>query len=184
MGFTVNTSDFNRATRALEDTARKNTATYGRAIARQFEQTAKSGAPWTDRHGNARGKLYGASEASGSRVRVQMGGLAPNYKRGPQSSPDYMEYLEFDHGKRNAIVVPTVDAIAEDVRQNFGNAVLKGNMHFNIKRDKSAAKWRAFRRREKIERSYYSFRDENGRFISRENFRYQRWLEDRSVFNR
>ena len=95
-------------------------------------------------------KLYGKSGASGSTVRVEMGGEAPNYKRGPKSSPDYMEYLEFDYDKHYAIIIPTAEEVQEEALENFGEAALKGKMRTNIKRDKRAARVRAWKRRHGI----------------------------------
>lgn len=167
MGFTVNASDFNRATKVLQESVRRNVQTYGSTLAATFEQQAKGGAPWVDRRGNARAHLYGSMTASGNRVRVDMGGSAPNYKRGPKSSPDYLEYLEFDHGGRFSIVMPTAEAIFDDVRQNFGGAALFGKSHprMRIQRDRLAAKERARRKRLGLERDRFDLRGANGRFM-------------------
>ena len=82
--------------------------------------------------------------ASGTRVYVTMGASAPNYKRhGPLSSPDYMEYLEFDHGGEFAVVYPMVDAMMAGIRETFGPAVLKGTYGVRIRRDRAAARRRA-----------------------------------------
>ena len=167
MGFTVNASDFNRATKVLQESVRKNVQTYGSTLAATFEQQAKGGAPWVDRRGSARAHLYGTMTASGSRVRVEMGGSAPNYKRGPKSSPDYLEYLEYDFLKKYAIVEPTAEAIFDDVRQNFGEAALFGKRHprIRIQRDKLAAKERARRKRLGLKRDRHDLRAANGRFM-------------------
>lgn len=167
MGFTVNASDFDRATKVLQESVRRNVQTYGSTLAATFERDAKGGAPWVDRRGNARAHLFGVMTASGNRVRVDMGGSAPNYKRGPKSSPDYLEYLEFDHGGRFSIVEPTAEAIFDDVRQNFGEAALfgKSRPRMRIQRDKLAAKERARRKRLGLERDRFDLRGANGRFI-------------------
>lgn len=167
MGFTVNASDFNRATKVLQQSVRNNVQTYGSTLAATFEQQAKGGAPWVDRRGNARAHLFGTMTASGNRVRVDMGGSAPNYKRGPKSSPDYLEYLEFDHGGRFSIVMPTAEAIFDDVRQNFGEAALYGKSRpgMRIQRDRLAAKERRRRKRLGLERDRFDLRGANGRFI-------------------
>lgn len=174
MGFKVNASDFNRCTREIERMVQRNTAAYGQNLAREFESEAKSGAPWTDRRGSARGKLYGTSTASGGRVRVEMGGSAPNYKRGPLSASDYMEYLEFDHGGRFAVVFPTAEAIAEDVREHFGEAALEGKMRVKITRN---------RRELDKQRKAYLLNTVAGRFMLGEAMRYNQWLQERAVFN-
>ena len=174
MKLTFDTSDFERATRALEKTVRRNTEAYGRTLAREFESGAKSGAPWTDRRGNARMKLYGKSGASGSTVRVEMGGEAPNYKRGPLSAADYMEYLEFGHGKRYAIVFPMAEAIAEDVQKNFGEAALKGSPRISIKRNRKDL--------DKARKAMLT-QTRAGWFLLAEQVRYAQWQAEHAAFN-
>ncbi len=167
MGFTLDTSGFDRATKAIQDGVRRNTQTYGRVLAQTFETEAKSGAPWVDRRGNARTHLYGTTTTSGNRVRVEMGGSAPNYKRGPKTVPDYLEILEFDFKKKYAIVEPTAEAIFDEALQNFGEAALNGHTspRISIKRDKAAARERARRRRLGLERDRHDLRGRNGRFM-------------------
>lgn len=176
MGFTVNTSGFDRATKALQEGVRRNTQTYGRVLAQTFETEAKSGAPWVDRRGNARMHLFGTMSASGNRVRVDMGGSAPNYKQGALSARDYLEYLEFDHGKKYATVLPTAEAIFADVQQNFGDAALQGkHPRISIQRNRKDLN----QRRKQILSSTVA-----GAFTMMEAVRYNQWLAERDVFNR
>lgn len=176
MGFTVNASDFHRATKVLQESVRRNVQTYGSTLAATFEQDAKGGAPWVDRRGNARAHLFGVMTASGNRVRVDMGGSAPNYKRSPLAAKDYLEYLEFDHGKRFSVVMPTAEAIFDDVRQNFGEAALYG------KRPKVMIQ----RNRKDLDQRRKAILTKTaiGAWTMMEAARYQQWLADRSVFNR
>lgn len=174
-GFTVNTSAFDRATKALQEGVKKNTQTYGRTLAQTFETTARGGAPWVDRRGNARPRLYGTMTASGNKVRVDMGGSAPNYKHSALSAKDYLEYLEFAHGKKYAIVVPTAEMIYEDVQQNFGQAALYGNHpKVMIQRNRNDLNQR---------RKAILTQTAVGAWTMMEAVRYQQWLADRSVFN-
>lgn len=143
MRLTIDPTSFQQATKALERTVRRNALMYGRSLGRQFESYAKQGAPWTDRRGVARAGVTSSARATGTRVTVTMGASAPNYKRhGPLSSPDYMEYLEFDHGGEFAVVYPTVDSMMQGVRETFGPAVLKGTYGVRIRRDRAAARRR------------------------------------------
>lgn len=140
----IDTTSFDRATKALQKTVLRNALQYGRSIGRQYESYATQGAPWTDRRGVARAGISSSARASGTRVYVTMGASAPNYKRhGPRSAPDYMEYLEFDHGGEFAVVYPTVDAMMAGIRETFGPAVLKGTYGVRIRRDRAAARRRA-----------------------------------------
>lgn len=144
MQMRIDPSGFQQATKALQKTVMHNALQYGRSLGRQYESYARQGAPWTDRRGVARAGVTSNARASGTRVYVTMGASAPNYKRhGPLSSPDYMEYLEFDHGGEFAVVYPTVDAMMTGIRETFGPAVLKGTYGVRIRRDRAAARRRA-----------------------------------------
>jgi len=52
------------------DRARAGVLALGQVSAARMEATAKSGAPWHDRTGNARQGLTGSAEADGDHVRV------------------------------------------------------------------------------------------------------------------
>lgn len=175
MKFSVDTRSFDQATKALEQAVRRNTAAYGQTLAHSFESQAKSSAPWTDRRGNARGKLYGTSQATGSRVRVEMGGSAPNYKAGPLSASDYLEYLEFAHGGKYATVIPTAEAIAADVQENFGSAALEGK----------TAKVSIRRNRKELnqKRKALLTQTQAGWFLLAEQMRYAQWQSEHAAFN-
>jgi hypothetical protein len=153
MKLTVDTKAFEQAAKTMQTTVDQNVLTYGRDLGRAFENYASQGAPWVDRRGIARRGFNSSARISGSRVTVAMGAGAPNYKKGIHSSPDYMEYLEFAHGGRFAIVYPTVDAMQDTVKRDLGEAALTGHYHIAIRRDKLAArkrkaKWRSLMRQQ------------------------------------
>lgn len=173
------TAGFDRATKALQDNARRNTQTYGRVLAQSYETEAKRDAPWTDRRGNARRHLYGTSSAAGSTVRVEMGGAAPNYKNTPMAAKDYMEYLEFANGGKFATVYPTAEAIADSVTEDFGDAALRGKMRPRIKRNRKELN----HRRKKFVPDYLSAGN-IWKTRSPDAYAYQNWLRERNVFNR
>lgn len=135
-------ASFQKATETLVRGARSNTLAYGKTIAAQFVQDARQEAPWTDRRGNARRHFEGKADLSGNVVKVAVGGSAPNYKRGRRSSPDYMEYLEFDYERRYAVIYPVVKSMENGIVRGFGVAALRGAFRMRIQRDKGAAKRR------------------------------------------
>lgn len=159
-GFKFDASDFERATAALKERAQKNTLRFAEAAAAEFERSAKENAPWVDRSGTARSNLYGKAEQKGTYTRIEMGGSAPNKNKSKRAYPDYMEILEFGHNslKRDfpdlSILYPTRDALAEGIRQQYGDAVLRGMTGFKIPRSKTAmrARVRAFRERQRSRR--------------------------------
>lgn len=143
---TVDTRDFERAVQALDRLAQQNAKAFGDSVARTFEHKAKRTAPWIDRRGNARAHLFGRCSGGGGKVTVRMGGSAPNYKRGPMSAQDYMEYLEFDHGGEYAIVYPVFNAIRDDVVEQYGRGAIQSG-RVCVYRDRAAARERSRRRR-------------------------------------
>ena len=156
-GFKIDTSDFLRATAAVKERAQKNTLRFAESAAAEFERSAKTDAAWVDRSGTARRNLYGKADQNGNRTRIEMGGSAPNLGATKSAYPDYMEILEFGHNslKRNfpdlSILYPTRDALAEGIKAQYGDAVLRGMTGFKIPRSKAAMRVRArnFRNRQK-----------------------------------
>ena len=156
-GFKVDMSDFLRATEAVKERAKKNTLRFAESAASEFERAAKADAPWVDRSGTARRSLYGKAKQSGAYTQIEMGGSAPNKGTAKGAYPDYLEILEFGHNslKRNfpdlSVLYPTRDALAEGIRQQYGDAVLRGMTGFKIPRSKTAmrVRARAFRERQR-----------------------------------
>lgn len=142
----IDTSDFDRATKALDKLAQDNARAFGESVGRAFETKAKRGASWTDRTGQARRNMFGRAEGSGAHVRVRMGGSAPNYKAGARSYKDYLEILEFGMGKEYAIVYPTFEGIREDAVEQYGKNAIKGG-GVCVYRDKAALRRRNAKRR-------------------------------------
>lgn len=152
-GLKIDTSDFMRATAAVMERARKNTLRFAESAAAEFQTAAKTGAPWVDKSGTARGNLYGKASQSGMKTVIEMGGSAPN--AGNAEYPDYMEILEFGHNSLRrdfpdlSILYPTRDALAEGIKEQYGDAVLRGMTGFKIPRSKSAMRARSRRWRER-----------------------------------
>jgi len=172
----IDTSGFDKGTREIEQMVRRNVGTYGRSLAGSFEREAKSGHPWVNRRGNAELHLFGTSTQTASTVRVDMGGVAPNYKQGPLSASDYLEYLEFGHGGRFAVILPTAEAIFEEVQASFGDAALQGRSspRISIKRNRAELTQK---------RKQLLTGTAAGAFTLMEYMRYQSWLASRDAFN-
>lgn len=146
-GFKVDTGAYDRFVRDTNKRTVQNTINCGNQIATEFLQEAKSTAPWTDHRGVARKGISATVHGSG-RVLVTLGASAPNYKKGPKSSADYMEYLEFDHGGEFAVVTPTFDKVIANVREQYPKVALY-NIRYKLNRDKERARIRARRSRSK-----------------------------------
>jgi len=155
-GIRFDTSSFMKATKAIDANTQKNTLTFAKRLAREFEQTAKGSAPWTDQRGNARSRLYGKAEQTSGKTTIEVGGSAPNYKpyKSPTATryPDYMELLEFANQGRYAMIYPLKDGMVATIRKEFGNAALKGPGIVRIPRDKAAARMRRKKYRQKTGR--------------------------------
>ena len=171
--FRFDTSGFVKGTQEIQRMVQRNTQTYGRVLASKFESEAKGNAPWVDRKGNARMHLYGKSTTNGTRVQVEMGGSAPNYKGGALAAKDYLEYLEFDHGKKYAAVFPNAQAIQAGIADTFGDAALHGKMRVNFVRNRKDLN---MRRRQILMQTMVL----HGRW---EGAAYNEWLRSRRMFN-
>ena len=153
-GFKVDMSDFERATKALKEGAKKNTLHYAQAVAAEAQRAARSDAAWVDRSGTARRNLTSAAEQSGTRTTIAIGGSAPS-KAKHSDYDDYMEILEFGHESlsRNfpdlSVVYPTAEAIEKEIRAGFGDAALRGSFRPKLVRSRRAvqARKRKFRER-------------------------------------
>ena len=74
-------------------------ATLAKAFEPRLEGTAKAGAPWTDRTGNARQSLFSTSEVLKDRVILYL-----------SHGVEYGKYLELRFSGRYAIVLKTLQA--------------------------------------------------------------------------
>lgn len=87
-------------------------------IATQMANSAKHQAPWTDRSGNARSGIFGASERDAAQ------GLVIIYlSHGP--AIDYGVYLELAHGSRFAIIMRTIEAHLPEIHRML-NEIFQG----------------------------------------------------------
>lgn len=145
-GIRIVDESFQTATTALQEQARKNALQFAQSAANSFTSAAKAGAPWTDRRGIARRNLFGRASQTGDRTVMTFGGEAPNYKpytkKAKKRYPDYMELLEFSNGRKYAVIYPLVGDIKDDIRAQFGNAILQGTGKIQLNRSASAMKQR------------------------------------------
>ena len=87
--------------------------TAARTAAKRMEADAKASAPWRDHTGHARGGITGTCERHGSVITITLSG-----------SVRYLVYLELAHGKKYAILWPTMqkhkDAVLEQMARIGG----------------------------------------------------------------
>ena len=88
---------------------------YAQTAAKQLEAAAKAEAPWADHTGHARGGLTGASSRSGSVIRITLSG-----------SVRYLVYLELAHGKRFAVLWPTLQKHQGRILNGFARVFSSG----------------------------------------------------------
>lgn len=81
-------------------------------IATQMESSAKAGAPWTDRTGNARSGLFGTAERDLARKIVVI-----YLSHGPDI--DYGVWLELSRGGRHAIIMRVMEAHLPAIRSEL-----------------------------------------------------------------
>lgn len=70
----------------------------------KMESYAKKNAPWTDRTTNARNSIQGVRKDNDGEVAL-----------GVRGNVSYFKYLEFAHGKKWAILKPTVDKFTPEI---------------------------------------------------------------------
>lgn len=85
---------------------------YAHTAAQKMEAEAKRNAPWTDRTSNARNSIQGDSGWEGTDCRIVLSG-----------NVEYFVYLELAHGKKYAILKPTVDKNSPGVLRGFQRLV-------------------------------------------------------------
>lgn len=76
---------------------------YGETVAKDFESYAKKNRPWTDRTGAARQRLKGYTQKVTQGIRIYIAHGVP-----------YGLHLELSHGKKYAILEPTVRLKSND----------------------------------------------------------------------
>ena len=155
-GFRIDTSDFLRATSAINERAQRNTLRFVESAASEFERAAKPSAVGGPvRHSTDQPVRQGVARRNPDADRN--GRLRSEQEQDEQRHPDYLEILEFGHNslKRDfpdlSVLYPTRDALVEGIKAQYGDAVLRGMTGFKIPRSKAAmrARARAFRKRQK-----------------------------------
>lgn len=108
MGFQMNSAGLSRAMYDMEKRVQERSLIYAQAAARQLESFAKADAPWRDRSGHARGGIAGRAERRGSVIAITLSG-----------SVRYLVYLELAHGKRWAVLWPTLQRHQRRILNGF-----------------------------------------------------------------
>lgn len=108
MGFNMDVSALRASLDRMRETQLFRMQSYAQTAAKELEAEAKAGAPWTDRTAAARTGLNGSAMRSGSIITITLRG-----------SVRYMVYLELAHGKKWAILWPTMQSNAERIMQGF-----------------------------------------------------------------
>lgn len=144
-GLKIDDSNFQTAIKAVNGQTRANVLRFAKTAASTFQQTARSAAPWVNRRGVARPRLYGRAAQSGDKTTIEIGGSAPNYKPYKDARKrydDYMELLEFANGGEYGVVFPLRSEMITEIRKKFGAAALKGVGSIKISRSKAAMRIR------------------------------------------
>ena len=97
MAVRLDDSDLQDGLNQLKQKVQAGLLIYGETVAKDFESYAKANRPWTDRTGAARQRLNGYVESilHGIRICIAHG-------------VSYGIHLELSHGKKYAILEPTV----------------------------------------------------------------------------
>lgn len=85
---------------------------YAHTASKKMEGEAKKKAPWKDRTANARNSIQGDFGWEGNSCRVVLSG-----------NVEYFVYLELAHGKRYAVLVPTVHKSTPEVLRGYQRLV-------------------------------------------------------------
>lgn len=115
MPFRMDASQLSRQLYAMERRTLGRMTAYAQTAAKQLEATAKAEAPWTDRTAHARGGLTGSAARSGSVIRITLSG-----------SVRYLVYLELAHGKRFAVLWPTMQKHQQRILNGFARVASSG----------------------------------------------------------
>jgi len=81
---------------------------YGESAGKKLEAKAKKDAPWADRTGNARNSIQGGAEWNGDHIDVYVSG-----------NMEYSPCLELANEKKNAVLWPTIQALAPELIQGM-----------------------------------------------------------------
>ena len=108
MAFNMDASALQASLYRMRDMQLFRMQSYAQLAAKELESEAKANAPWTDRTAAARTGLNGSASRSGDAITITLRG-----------SVRYMVYLELAHGKRWAILWPTMQANAQRIMEGF-----------------------------------------------------------------
>lgn len=103
MATRIDDSDVKDGLEQLRKKVEAGLVIYGETVAKDFESYAKANRPWTDRTGAARQRLKGSVETFMHGVRICIAHGVP-----------YGIHLELSHGKKYAILEPTVRLKSND----------------------------------------------------------------------
>lgn len=85
---------------------------FAHEAAQQLEGEAKKNAPWTDRTGHARQSIHGTADWVGDDLVICLSG-----------GMEYSPYLELAHGKKYAILKPTIEKNASSIVEEYRRLV-------------------------------------------------------------
>lgn len=108
MGFSMDVSALQANLNRMRSMQLYRMQSTAQLAAKEMETEARAGAPWTDRTAAARTGLNGSAQRSGDVITITLRG-----------SVRYMVYLELAHGKRWAILWPTMQANAQRIMEGF-----------------------------------------------------------------
>jgi len=104
----TNKTDF----KAVENKVRAAIGLYADTAAKKMEGEAKINAPWTDSTGNARNSIRGDFDWQGNKAVITLSG-----------NMYYSVWLELAHGKKYAILKPTIDRNTPEIIRGYQRLV-------------------------------------------------------------
>lgn len=108
MAFTIDISNLSRSLSELEQRQLAHSQFYAQTAAKELEAFARADAPWRDHSGHARGGITGRAERRGNLIIITLSG-----------SVRYLTYLELAHGKKWAVLWPTMQKNAQRILRGF-----------------------------------------------------------------
>lgn len=96
----------------VEKKVRAAIGLYADTASKKMEGEAKKNAPWTDRTGNARNSIQGDFGWQGNKAVITLSG-----------NMDYSVWLELAHGKKYAILKPTIDKFTPEILRGYQKVV-------------------------------------------------------------
>lgn len=97
---------------AIEKRVRAAIGLYAGTAAEKMEGEAKKKAPWTDRTSNARNSIQGDFGWEGNKAVITLSG-----------NMNYSVFLELAHGKKYAILSPTIQSHSTEILRGYQRLV-------------------------------------------------------------